>query len=142
MAKKEKRGNDLGRDPVGTLMLRLALPSVVAQLVNALYNIVDRIYIGRIPGEGAAALTGLGICFPVTMLISALASLVGVGGGARRHFNGRGQSRTGRAHPRLMYDGARCHRAGGNGRIRAYPAADADALSAAAKTQSAMRRST
>jgi putative MATE family efflux protein len=64
-------------------MLHLAIPSVLAQLVNALYNIVDRIYIGRIPGEGAAALTGLGICFPVTMLVSALASLIGVGGGAR-----------------------------------------------------------
>lgn len=64
-------------------MFRLALPAVLAQLVNALYNIVDRIYIGRIPGEGAAALTGLGICFPVTMLVSALAALVGVGGGAR-----------------------------------------------------------
>lgn len=75
--------NDLGKDRVGSLMLHLAIPSVLAQLVNALYNIVDRIYIGRIPGEGAAALTGLGICFPVTMLVSALASLIGVGGGAR-----------------------------------------------------------
>lgn len=77
------RANDLGRDRIAPLMFRLALPAVLAQLVNALYNIVDRIFIGRIPVEGAAALTGLGVCFPVTMLVAALASLVGVGGGAR-----------------------------------------------------------
>ena len=47
-----KRENDLGRDPIGKLLLRLAVPTVTAQLVNALYNIVDRIYIGHIPGEG------------------------------------------------------------------------------------------
>ena len=51
-----KRENDLGRDPVGKLLLRLALPSVTAQLVNALYNIVDRIYIGHIEGVGDLAL--------------------------------------------------------------------------------------
>ncbi len=90
------RTNDLGRDRVGPLMLRLALPAVLAQLVNALYNIVDRIYIGRIPGEGAAALTGLGICFPVTMLVSALASLIGVGGGARAAIS-MGEGRNDRA---------------------------------------------
>ncbi len=78
-----KKQTDLGRDRVGPLLLRLALPAVLAQLVNALYNIVDRMYIGRIPGTGALALTGLGICFPVIMLVSALASLVGVGGGSR-----------------------------------------------------------
>lgn len=79
----EKRVNDLGRDPIGPLLLRLALPSVTAQLVNALYNIVDRMYIGHIPGEGKLALTGVGVTFAVIMLISALASLVCVGGGAR-----------------------------------------------------------
>lgn len=52
-----KRENDLGRDPIGKLLLRLAVPTVTAQLVNALYNIVDRIYIGHIPGEGDLALT-------------------------------------------------------------------------------------
>ena len=78
-----KRENDLGRDPIGKLLLRLALPSVTAQLVNALYNIVDRIYIGRIPAVGDLALTGLGVCFPVLMFVSAISALVGMGGGSR-----------------------------------------------------------
>lgn len=77
------RVNDLGRDDIPRLLLRLALPAVAAQLVNALYNIVDRMYIGHIPGEGKLALTGVGVTFAVIMLVSALASLVCVGGGAR-----------------------------------------------------------
>lgn len=77
------RTNDLGRDPIPRLLLRLALPAVAAQLVNALYNIVDRMYIGHIPGEGKLALTGVGVTFAVIMLVTALASLVCVGGGAR-----------------------------------------------------------
>lgn len=82
-AKKKKRNNDLGKDPIGSLLLRLALPSITAQLVNMLYNIVDRIYIGHIPGVGATALTGVGVCFPVILLISAFSSLVGMGGAPR-----------------------------------------------------------
>ena len=78
-----KRENDLGRDPVGKLLLRLAVPTVTAQLVNALYNIVDRMYIGHIQGVGDLALTGLGVCFPVIMFVSALSALVGMGGGSR-----------------------------------------------------------
>ena len=81
--RKEKRENDLGRDPVGKLLLRLAVPTVTAQLVNALYNIVDRMYIGHIEGVGDLALTGLGVCFPVIMFVSALSALVGMGGGSR-----------------------------------------------------------
>lgn len=77
------RVNDLGRDPIPKLLMRLALPAVAAQLVNALYNIVDRMYIGHIPGEGTLALTGVGVTFAVIMLVSALASLVCVGGGSR-----------------------------------------------------------
>ena len=77
------RTNDLGRDKIPRLLMRLALPAVAAQLVNALYNIVDRMYIGHIPGEGDLALTGVGVTFAVIMLVSALASLVCVGGGAR-----------------------------------------------------------
>ena len=78
-----KRENDLGRDPVGKLLLRLALPTVTAQLVNALYNIVDRMYIGHMEGVGDLALTGLGVCFPVIMFVSAISALVGMGGGSR-----------------------------------------------------------
>ena len=78
-----KRVNDLGRDSVGRLLARLALPAITAQLINALYNIVDRMYIGHIEGVGDLALTGLGICFPVLMFVSALSALVGLGGGSR-----------------------------------------------------------
>ncbi len=79
----KRQTNDLGRDPVGKLLLRLALPAITAQLINALYNIVDRIYIGHIEGEGDIALTGLGITFPIIMLISAFSALIGMGGSPR-----------------------------------------------------------
>ena len=68
---------------MGPLLVRLALPAIAAQLINALYNIVDRMYIGHIPEVGDVALTGLGVCFPVLMFISALSALVGMGGGSR-----------------------------------------------------------
>lgn len=70
----------LGTAPIGPLVLSMALPAVIAQLVNVLYNIVDRIYIGRIPEIGTTALTGLGICFPIIMLITAFSAFVGSGG--------------------------------------------------------------
>ncbi len=73
----------LGTEPVGSLLARLALPTVAAQIINMLYNIVDRIYIGHIPGEGALALTGAGVCMPLIMIVSAFASLVGYGGSPR-----------------------------------------------------------
>lgn len=79
----KRQTNDLGRDPVGKLLVRLALPAITAQLINALYNIVDRIYIGHIEGEGDIALTGLGITFPIIMLISAFSALIGMGGSPR-----------------------------------------------------------
>ena len=78
-----KRSNDLGNDSVGRLVVRLAFPAIIAQLVNVLYNIVDRIYIGHIPEVGDLALTGLGLCFAIIMFISAMAALVGIGGGSR-----------------------------------------------------------
>ena len=74
---------DLGRDTIGPLLCRLALPTITAQVVNLLYNIVDRIYIGRIPLEGKLALTGMGVTFPVITLISAFSALVGMGGAPR-----------------------------------------------------------
>ena len=69
--------------PLGKLLLKLALPTVAAQLINMLYNIVDRIYIGHIPEIGATALTGVGVCMPLIMIVSAFAALVGYGGAPR-----------------------------------------------------------
>lgn len=73
----------LGTQPVGKLLLNLALPTVTAQLINMLYNIVDRIYIGHIPKAGAMALTGVGVCMPLIMIVAAFAALVGNGGSPR-----------------------------------------------------------
>ncbi len=73
----------LGTEPIGKLLFQLAIPTVIAQLVNMLYNIVDRIYIGHIPEIGSLALTGVGVCMPIIMLISAFACLVSSGGAPR-----------------------------------------------------------
>jgi len=73
----------LGTEPVGKLLFRLSIPTVIAQLVNMLYNIVDRIYIGHMPGDGSLALTGVGVCMPLIMLVSAFAALVSSGGAPR-----------------------------------------------------------
>ncbi len=73
----------LGTAPVGKLLFRLAVPTVIAQLINMLYNIVDRIYIGHIPEIGDLALTGVGVCMPVIMVVSAFAALVSSGGAPR-----------------------------------------------------------
>lgn len=77
---KERRKMDLGKDPVGRLIVRLAVPAVVAQLINLLYNLVDRMFVGRIAGVGTYALAGLGVVFPITLIVSAFSSLVGMGG--------------------------------------------------------------
>ena len=82
----------LAKEPLGKLLLRLALPTVTAQIINMLYNIVDRIYIGHIPEEGALALTGVGVCMPLIMIVSAFAALVGNGGAPRASiFMGQGK---------------------------------------------------
>ena len=73
----------LGTEPVGRLLWKLAVPTVIAQLVNMLYNIVDRIYIGHIPGDGSLALTGVGVCLPIIMIISAFSAFVSSGGAPR-----------------------------------------------------------
>ena len=84
---------DLGTAPVGKLLFRLAIPTVVAQLINMLYNIVDRIYIGHIPEVGSLALTGVGVCMPLIMIVSAFAALAGAGGAPRASiFMGKGQN--------------------------------------------------
>lgn len=74
---------DLGKEPVKKLFWILALPAILSQVINALYNVVDRMYIGHIPEIGSAALTGVGVCFPIIMIISATAFLFGVGGAPR-----------------------------------------------------------
>ena len=66
----------LGTEPIGKLLFKLALPTVVAQLVNMLYNIVDRIYLGHMPGAGSLALTGVGVCTPIILFVSAFAALI------------------------------------------------------------------
>ena len=75
--------NFLGTEPIGKLLLKLSIPTVIAQLINMLYNIVDRIYIGHIPGNGSLALTGVGVCMPIIMIVSAFAALVSSGGAPR-----------------------------------------------------------
>ena len=70
----------LGTASIGKLLFKLAVPTVVAQLINMLYNIVDRIYIGHMPGDGSLALTGVGVCMPIIMIISAFAALIASGG--------------------------------------------------------------
>lgn len=70
----------LGTEKISKLLFKLAVPSVVAQLVNLLYNMVDRIYIGHMDKVGSLALTGVGVCMPVILLVSAFAALVGMGG--------------------------------------------------------------
>ena len=77
----------LGTQPVGKLLFKLAVPTVVAQLVNMLYNIIDRIYIGHIPEEGSLALTGVGVCMPIIMVISAFAALISSGGAPKASIN-------------------------------------------------------
>jgi len=72
--------NDFSQGSVSRQIIRLGLPMIGAQLINALYNIVDRIFIGRMEGVGTLAITGVGVTFPVVMLVSAFASLAGMGG--------------------------------------------------------------
>lgn len=85
---------DLGKERVGKLFFLLAVPAITSQVVNALYNMVDRMYIGHIPNVGATALTGVGVCFPIIMIISAFASLMAMGGAPRASiFLGRGDKK-------------------------------------------------
>lgn len=75
--------NFLGTAPIGKLLLKLSIPTVIAQLINMLYNVVDRIYIGHIPEEGSLALTGVGVCMPIIMIVTAFAALISSGGAPR-----------------------------------------------------------
>ena len=71
---------ELGYKPITGLMVRMAVPGIIAQVINILYSIIDRIYIGHIPGVGADALTGVGLTFPIITFVSAFAMIVGAGG--------------------------------------------------------------
>ena len=91
-AQTQTRTDQLGTEPVGRLLLKLAAPAIAAQIINLLYNLVDRIYIGHIAGVGQMALTGVGVCVPLITLISAFASLVGMGSSPRASiFLGKGE---------------------------------------------------
>ncbi len=71
---------NLGKDPVGSLVINLAVPAMIAQLVMVLYNVVDRIFIGRIPEVGELALAGVGVCGPIVAFLSSFGTLIGLGG--------------------------------------------------------------
>ena len=88
-------GADLGSGSVGRRLFKLAVPAIVAQVINVLYNMVDRMYIGHLPEIGETALTGVGVCFPLITAISAFAALVSMGGAPRASiFLGRGDKET------------------------------------------------
>lgn len=72
--------DNLGTGKISSLFMKMVIPSVISQLVVLIYNMVDRIFIGHIPDIGSTALTGVGICMPVTLIVSAFAQLTGVGG--------------------------------------------------------------
>lgn len=80
---EELKRNELATKGIGKLLFSMALPAVTAQIINVLYNMVDRMYIGHIPDIGAAALTGVGITMPLITVISAFAALVSMGGAPR-----------------------------------------------------------
>ena len=77
---KTSKEEMLANGPIISTMLKLGIPTFIAQLINLLYNVIDRIYIGHIPGSGSSALTGLGICFPILTLVTAFAAFAGSGG--------------------------------------------------------------
>ena len=83
MEPKKGKENELGTESVGKLLFRLSMPAIAAQVINVMYNMVDRMYIGHIQGVGAAALTGVGVTMPVIMAITAFAYFISMGGAPR-----------------------------------------------------------
>ena len=79
----EQKNDFLGIEPIGKLLWKLSVPAIAAQLINLLYNLVDRVYIGHIPDTGALALTGVGVCMPVIMIVSAFSAFVSSGSAPR-----------------------------------------------------------
>ena len=93
MQKSPGNNEFLGTEPIGKLLFKLSIPTILAQLINMLYNIVDRIYIGHIEGIGDLALTGVGVCMPIIMIVSAFSALVSSGGAPRASiFMGKGDN--------------------------------------------------
>ena len=76
-----KQGQDFSKGSIGRHVLAQAVPLIIAQLIQLLYNLVDRIYIGHLPGENGMALTGIGLVFPIVTLVTAFTNLFGMGGG-------------------------------------------------------------
>lgn len=79
----EQKNDFLGTEPIGKLLWKLSLPAITAQIINLLYNLVDRVFIGHMPENGALALTGVGVCMPIIMIVTAFAALVSNGGAPR-----------------------------------------------------------
>lgn len=79
----EQKNDFLGTEPIRKLLWKLSIPAIAAQIINLLYNLVDRVYIGHMPGDGALALTGVGVCMPIIMIVTAFAALVSNGGAPR-----------------------------------------------------------
>ena len=91
MAADIKKNDDFSKGPISKTILRLAVPMVLAQFVNVLYNIVDRMYIGHISDTSVDALTGVGVCMPIILVVSAFSSFSATGGAPRASiFMGRG----------------------------------------------------
>ena len=91
----ENKNLALGTQKVSKIFIKLVIPAVIAQLATLIYNIADRIYIGHIPDAGAMALTGVGICMPITLIITAFTQLIGGGGGPKMsYYMGRGEHET------------------------------------------------
>lgn len=89
---KMKNNDFLATEPVGKLLFKLAVPTLTAQVINMLYNMVDKIYIGHMPGDGDLALAGLGVCLPLILIVSAFSALVASGGAPRASiFMGKGE---------------------------------------------------
>lgn len=93
MQNNANKNDFLGSEPIGKLLFKLSIPTILAQLINMLYNVVDRIYIGHMEGVGDLALTGVGVCMPLIMIVSAFAALVSSGGAPRASiFMGKGEN--------------------------------------------------
>lgn len=82
-AQIQDKQNRLAEEPLGRLLLSLSIPAIIAQIVNLLYNVVDRVYVGRIPGSGSLSLAALGVCVPILQILMAFAALVGQGASPR-----------------------------------------------------------